>query len=108
MSTTIRQTLPRETSDSNAEKRIFIPGAPWDLYEAFVDLLSEGSPVRASYDGKDLEIMVTGPLHDDFADLLDAVFQGGCRQPRNSLQASGPDDMEAAQDPQGHRLRPVL
>ena len=75
MSATIREAPPREMSSRNAEKRIFIPGAPWELYEAFVDLLPERSPVRASYDGKDLEIMVTGPLHDDFADLLDAFFK---------------------------------
>ncbi len=75
MSPTIHQAPPRETSDSNAEKKIFIPGAPWDLYEAFVDLLPEGSPVRVSYDGKNLEIKVTGPLCDNFADLLDAFFK---------------------------------
>jgi Uma2 family endonuclease len=54
---------------------MLIPDAPSKLYEVFVDLLPEGSPIRASYDGSDLEIMVTGLLHDDFADLLDAFFK---------------------------------
>jgi len=34
-------------------------------------MLPEGSRIRTAFDGKDMEIMVTGPLHDDFADLLD-------------------------------------
>ncbi|MGC8642839.1 MAG: Uma2 family endonuclease [Isosphaeraceae bacterium] len=41
------------------------------MYETFINMLPAGSPVRVAFDGKDMEIMVTGPLHDDYADLLD-------------------------------------
>jgi len=64
---------------SGGETRILVPGVGWRFYETFVDALPEGSPVRLAYDGKDLEIMVTGPLHDDFADLLDAFFKAVAR-----------------------------
>ena len=57
------------------ETRILVEDVPWGLYEAFVDALPEGSQVRLAYDGKDLEVMTTGPLHDDYADLLDAFFK---------------------------------
>jgi Uma2 family endonuclease len=35
-----------------------------------VDDLPAWSSVRAAYDGKDMEIMVKGPLHEDFRSLL--------------------------------------
>ena len=75
MSTTLNESLLRAASPARRETRIVVPGAPWGLYESFIDLLPEGSPIRVTYDGKDMEIMVTGPLHDDFADLLDAFFK---------------------------------
>jgi Uma2 family endonuclease len=34
-------------------------------------MLSESTPIRTAFDGKDLEIMVKGPVHDHFAELLD-------------------------------------
>jgi Uma2 family endonuclease len=71
MSTTITKPPTRATSPPAGETRILVPRVPWRLYEAFVELLPEGSPIRTAFDGKDMEIMVTGPLHDDFADLLD-------------------------------------
>jgi Uma2 family endonuclease len=57
------------------ETRILVEDVPWGLYEAFVDALPEGSPIRLAYDGKDLEVMTTGPLRGDYADLLDAFFK---------------------------------
>src|SRR5262245_8046514 len=79
MSTTLAKTRFRQADSNRGETRILIPGVRWSFYEAFVDALPEGSPVRLAYDGKDLEIMVTGPLHDDFADLLDAFFKAVAR-----------------------------
>ncbi len=75
MSTTLNEPGSRLARPSGGETRILIPNVRWSLYETFVDALPEGSPVHLAYDGKDLEIMVTGPLHDDFADLLDAFFK---------------------------------
>ena len=63
---------PRRPPDRPpGETRIVIQGVSWPMYETFVNMLPEGSPVRVAFDGKDMEIMVTGPLHDDYADLLD-------------------------------------
>jgi len=79
MSTTLNETMAQPARTSGGETRILVPGVGWRFYETFVDALPEGSPVRLAYDGKDLEIMVTGPLHDDFADLLDAFFKAVAR-----------------------------
>jgi len=71
MSTLITRPPGRTTTALPGEKRILVPGASWRLYQTFVEMLPEGSPIRTAFDGKDMEIMVTGPLHDDFADVLD-------------------------------------
>jgi Uma2 family endonuclease len=49
-------------------RRVF-RGVDWDFYERLSDVVGERPGVRLTYDGKDLEIMVTGPLHDDSAEL---------------------------------------
>lgn len=53
------------------ETRILIPGASWKLYDAFTGMLPETTAVRAAFDGRNLEIMVKGPVHDHFSQLLD-------------------------------------
>ncbi len=70
MSTITTRPPRRATAQPQGETRILVPGASWSLYEAFVENLREGSPIRTAFDGRDMEIMVTGPLHDDFAELL--------------------------------------
>jgi Uma2 family endonuclease len=49
-------------------RRVF-RGVDWNFYERLLDVVGERPSVRIAYDGTDLEIMVTGPLHDDFAEL---------------------------------------
>jgi len=66
-------TIPpgRATTTLPGETRILVPRASWRLYQSFVEMLPESSAIRTAFDGRNMEIMVTGPLHDDFADLLD-------------------------------------
>ena len=72
---TTRKTPERRDAPPTGETRIAIPGMTWDAYATFVRLLPEGSPVRVAFDGRTLEIMVTGPIHDDLAELLDTFFK---------------------------------
>jgi Uma2 family endonuclease len=37
----------------------------WDIYDALSDAAREGEHVRLAYDGKDLEIMTTGNVHEN-------------------------------------------
>ncbi|WP_165250493.1 Uma2 family endonuclease [Paludisphaera soli] len=55
---------------AEGETRIRAAGVSWDFYARFVDGLSARSGVRAAYDGEDMEILVKGPLHEDFRALL--------------------------------------
>ncbi len=60
----------RTTAQTAGETRILVPNASWTLYEGFVKNLPENSPIRTAFDGRDMEIMVKGAMHDQFADLL--------------------------------------
>jgi Uma2 family endonuclease len=57
-------------TDASGETRILAAGVSWAFYERFVDGLPETSAIRAAFDGEDMEIMVKGPLHEDFRSLL--------------------------------------
>ena len=71
MSTTIAEPPPQTTATATGETRILVPDATWALYESFVNNLPESTPIRTAFDGRKMEIMVTGPVHDHFADRLD-------------------------------------
>jgi Uma2 family endonuclease len=75
MSTIAERSPTRVAVPFPGETRILVENVPWSLYETFLDALPEGSPIRLAYDGKDMEVTTTGPLHDDYADLLDTFFK---------------------------------
>ena len=50
-------------------------GVSWNFYDRLTDAISERSSVRVAFDGKDLEIMVVGPVHEGLGDRL-GVFIG--------------------------------
>ena len=52
------------------EQRIVIRDVTWHVYETLVDSIGEGQHVRVAYDGKDLEIMTTGYMHEDYKTLF--------------------------------------
>ncbi len=52
------------------ERRIVIRGVDWEIYDKLSDAVVEGQHVRMAYDGKDLEIMTTGNVHEYFKDFL--------------------------------------
>ena len=54
--------LPIESGD----QRIVIRGADRDLYERLDEAIGEGQHVHLAYDGKDLELMTTGNIHEIF------------------------------------------
>lgn len=53
------------------EPRICIPDVSFHVYETLVRGLPERTAVRVAYDGRDMEIMTAGPIHNDYAWLLD-------------------------------------
>jgi Uma2 family endonuclease len=55
------------------EERWAIRGASWEDYQRLSRLLPEY--FRLAYDGRILEMMVTGTLHEDYSDTLDAFFK---------------------------------
>ena len=54
---------PQRATDRN-------PGVEWDLYDRLSDAIGERQRVYLAYDGKDLEIMTKGPVHEDYRGLF--------------------------------------
>jgi Uma2 family endonuclease len=57
----------------DGEQRWLIRGASWDDYQRLARLLPES--FRLAYDGRNLEMMVAGTLHEEHSDRLDAFFK---------------------------------
>ncbi len=53
-----------------AERRLVIRGARWDDYLTLSDSLSEHTPLRVAFDGKDIEIMTKSDDHERFSFLI--------------------------------------
>jgi Uma2 family endonuclease len=46
------------------EERVVFRGVDWAFYEQFVDSIPESAPIHVDYDGKDLEVMSKGRIHE--------------------------------------------
>jgi Uma2 family endonuclease len=70
------------------DQRIVIRGLDWDLYDRLSEAIGEEQHVRLAYDGEDLEIMTTGPIHEDYKEMLGqivATVSKTLRIPRKKL-----------------------
>ena len=52
------------------ERRILLRGLSWDLYDRLSNEIGERQHIRLAFDGRDLEIMSPGYMHEDFRELL--------------------------------------
>ena len=57
------------------ETRLRFAGVGFDVYERLIRATPERTAIRMAYDGKDLEIMVKGPVHDHYSHFLDRLIQ---------------------------------
>ncbi len=62
--------LPEEPTSAapfiaiHGDKRTLFPGVPWETYRTLSEAIGEGEHVRLAYDGKDLEILTVGNIHE--------------------------------------------
>ncbi len=61
-----------------AEDRGVMRGVSWNFYDRLTDAISERSSVRIAFDGKDMEIMVVGPVHEGLGDRLSVFVSEVC------------------------------
>ncbi len=55
---------------SKPDERVLFHDVDWSFYEQLLDSIPEGCHIHIDYDGKDLEIMSPGMVHDDARSLL--------------------------------------
>ncbi len=56
------------------DRRVVFRGVDWAFYETLVDSIPEGAPIQVDYDGRDVEIMATGPRHGKLDRRLDLLI----------------------------------
>jgi Uma2 family endonuclease len=68
-----RPTAPpsnQATAKLIAEQRIVIRNVGWEVYDLLSDAIGEKQHVFLAYDGRDLEIMTKGRVHESYRELL--------------------------------------
>jgi Uma2 family endonuclease len=75
MSTITRQprvspAVSTETTVVPDEERGVMRDVSYNLYDCLSRSLSEHTSIRVAYDGKDIEVMVVGPIHDRLKELI--------------------------------------
>ena len=59
----------------DGDQRTVFRGVDWHTYTQLSEATGEGQHVRLIYDGKDLEIMVTGYVHEYLKELLGTIVR---------------------------------
>src|SRR5208337_1031244 len=54
--------------------RFVVPGVSWRVYKTLIEDLSASSPIRVAYDGRNMELMVRGPMHHRHAKWIDRLI----------------------------------
>jgi Uma2 family endonuclease len=57
------------------DHRVVFRGAEWEAYESLSRAQGEGNHTRLAYDGKDLEIMTTGYIHEILKELVGHIIK---------------------------------
>jgi Uma2 family endonuclease len=52
------------------ETRVVVADVAWDVYERLINGAHERDHCRIAYDGKDIELMNVGPVHDSLGEVL--------------------------------------
>jgi Uma2 family endonuclease len=58
------------TNGIPGEERGVIRDVSWGFYDLLSGSLGEHTSIRLAYDGKDIEVMVVGPIHDQLKELI--------------------------------------
>ena len=56
--------VPSVTPVVPMEERGVVRDVSWNFYDRLTDAIGERSSIRVAFDGKDVEIMVLGPVHE--------------------------------------------
>jgi Uma2 family endonuclease len=71
------------------DTRVVIADVTWDDYESLVDVIDEGANCRVAYDGKDIELMNVGPIHDSLGEILGQFINIVAEELRIELRGTG-------------------
>jgi Uma2 family endonuclease len=71
------------------EERGVMRDVSWNFYDRLTDAMGESCHIHVAYDGKDLEIMVVGPVHERRKELLSSFIEEVSEGLKVNFQAFG-------------------
>ncbi len=75
MSIAAKVPSPRRMLDGvPSDTRVVIAGVTWEFYDRFSRAVRDGDNCRIAFDGKDIEMMTLGPLHERYKTRLDTFI----------------------------------
>ena len=75
MSIAAKVPSPRRMLDGvPSDTRVVIAGVTWQFYDRFSRAVRDGDNCRIAFDGKDIEMMTLGPLHERYKTRLDTFI----------------------------------
>ena len=75
MSVAAKAPSPRRMLDGvPPDTRVVIADVSWDFYDRFSKAVREGNSCRVAFDGKDIEMMTIGPLHEAYKTQFDVFI----------------------------------
>lgn len=83
------------------DHQIVFRGTSWEAYESLSRAQGEGDHVRLAYDGKDLEIMTTGYIHENLKALTGKVIDAVASWRAIAYVSSGEATLNAAEAKRG-------
>jgi Uma2 family endonuclease len=86
---------------THGDRRMVFRGVTWEAYRSLSRAYSEGEHVRLAYDGKDLEIMTTGNIHENVKELLILIVQAVASWSRIAHVACGETTWDAIEAERG-------
>ena len=80
MRTIAKVPSPRQMLDGvPPDTRVVIAGVSWEFYDRFTKTVRDGTTCRVAFDGKDIEMLTIGPLHEVYrtqTDVFIAIVAG--------------------------------
>jgi Uma2 family endonuclease len=105
--TTTPPTVPSDPGLAQAplptfgDHRTVFRGVSWEVYRSLSQAYSDGEHVRLAYDGKDLEIMTTGNLHENLKELISRIVTALASWVRIAIVSFGEATLDAVNAERG-------
>jgi Uma2 family endonuclease len=92
---------PRPSVPATGDRRTVFRGVSWEVYRSLSRAQGEGDHVRLAYDGRDLEIITTGHVHEHLKERTGLIVQAVASWSRIAHETCGETTWDAVEAERG-------